>query len=672
MRYLLALLLVLSSVSAQTWPRWVSTRYKYNPTSGDSKCALVNVVVDESGSMETEQAFLRETALPKIAESLYTIYGYDHVFLSSNGFGARNLANVKTDPMYFRHLGASRFKQTAPFAPENPQLLEWVNNGSREDGYHALRSAMYWVPLVISGYNMHEECATIDRNLILVTDEDRDSENIGVTMDEVQRWMADRDYILNIVIPINILGELNNLGAKVTSSGSELFIADGSGGWTTELSEAPFNEIAANNPEEGTSNPAHTAYEHYVPLITDTAGAVWCVDSLRRGIRDEDENLALSFANAFVNVKAEEIFCLSTNCNPTSGPTTAPTSGPTGAPTTSPPSTSPSRSPTPAPSDSPTTSPSPAPTSSPTTSPSSTPTKSPVVTTYSPAPTSSAAPTTSPVAFPDFPDIGSLEATDAGSKGDPHFTTWQGEHFEFHGQCDLTLAKDADFADGTGLNVQIRTKLVRYWSYIKSAAIFIGGDILEVQGSGDMDREVSNYWVNFEFQGKTNSIGGFPLTLYDDKFPGHPKRRFEIDLSSKYPGQKIVISTFKEFVKVDFANPSADAFGNTVGMLGNFKSGKTLSRDQATVIHDFTEFGTEWQVLPSDDMLFHDLSQPQFPEPCVLPEDPRGDRRRRLDESKISLEQAEQACATLNDPLSIKDCVYDILATQDLDMVGAF
>lgn len=234
------------------------------------------------------------------------------------------------------------------------------------------------------------------------------------------------------------------------------------------------------------------------------------------------------------------------------------------------------------------------------------------------------------------------------------------------------MAKDADFADGAGLNVQIRTKLVRYWSYIKSAAILIGGDILEVQGSGGIDPAVSNYWINFEFQGDSNTIGGFPLTQFDDKFPGHPKRRFEIDLSFKYPGQKIVISTFKEFVKVDFVNPSADAFGNTVGMLGNFKSGKTLSRDQATIIDDYTEYGTEWQVLPADHMLFHDLSKPQFPDPCVLPEDPRGDRRRRLAESTISMEEAESACNGFKDPLDVKDCVYDILATQDLDMVGAF
>mmetsp|Transcript_27705 Transcript_27705/g.67438 ORF Transcript_27705/g.67438 Transcript_27705/m.67438 type:complete len:100 (-) Transcript_27705:781-1080(-) len=83
----------------------------------------------------------------------------------------------------------------------------------------------------------------------------------------------------------------------------------------------------------------------------------------------------------------------------------------------------------------------------------------------------------------------------------------------------------------------------------------------------------------------------------------------------------------------------------------------------------FTEFGDEWQVLPS---VFHELSHPQFPELCIKPENPRGESQRRLAESRISIEQAEAVCATsLSDLLPVKDCLYDILATQDFDMVGA-
>ncbi|CAJ1946363.1 unnamed protein product [Cylindrotheca closterium] len=345
----------------------------------------------------------------------------------------------------------------------------------------------------------------------------------------------------------------------------------------------------------------------------------------------EDPNLLVDSGledQDFAFLRAEEITFITTD--PTSGPTSLPTSGPTSAP-------------------------SPVPTSGPT-----------------------IGPTTS---LPGIPDGGTGDGGDdepkedpgkAGSNGDPHFKSWAGDHFEFHGQCDLVLAKDAKFADGLGLHVQIRTKLVRYWSYIKSAAIQVGDDILEVQGSADTeDIGSAHFWYNLEYQGKMETVGGFPVSVHIDNGPRR-KHIFEIDLSSKYPGQKIMIDhTMKEFVKVDFVGPSIQAFGNTVGMLGDFKTGSKFARDQITVIADFNELGNEWQVLPSDDMLFHDVSAPQFPERCLLPEDPQGQRRHLL-EGSISGEQAEAACAQLKDPLSIKDCVYDILATQDLDMVGAY
>jgi hypothetical protein len=256
----------------------------------------------------------------------------------------------------------------------------------------------------------------------------------------------------------------------------------------------------------------------------------------------------------------------------------------------------------------------------------------------------------------------------SGSNGDPHFKTWTGEHYEYHGQCDLVLTKDPTFADGLGLDVQIRTKLVRYWSYIKSVAIRLGDDILEVQGSGEPTPE-TNYWVNFEYRGELKSIGGFPVKAW---LSNNIKHNIEIDVGSKYPGLKICITTFRDFIKVDFVGASEQSMGNAIGMLGDFKSGATLARDGFSILDDFSELGQEWQVLPTELMLFHNVENPQFPKSCIEPEDPRGERRRRLSESSITQEQAEAACASLKDPLDRKDCVYDIIVTQDLDMVGAF
>eukprot|EP00980_Cylindrotheca_fusiformis_P028986 scaffold22689_cov163-Cylindrotheca_fusiformis.AAC.1 len=107
-------------------------------------------------------------------------------------------------------------------------------------------------------------------------------------------------------------------------------------------------------------------------------------------------------------------------------------------------------------------------------------------------------------------------------------------------------------------------------------------------------------------------------------------------------------------------------------MLGDFKTGKTLARDGVTEMDDFWALGNEWQVRPTDDMLFHRVEQPQFPKRCVEPEDPQGERRRRLSESSISEEEAEKACDAIEDPLDRKDCVYDVLATQSIDMTGAY
>merc|ERR1712232_1241245 len=320
----------------------------------------------------------------------------------------------------------------------------------------------------------------------------------------------------------------------------------------------------------------------------------------------------------------------------TEGPTSAPTSGPTSGPTKEP-------------------------SAGPTSGPTSGPTKEPL-----PPPPPPPLPDNTPT---DNAGISDIVSENVGSQGDPHFKTWHNEHFEYHSQCDLVLASDPNFADGLGLDVQIRTKLVRFWSYIKNAAIRIGDDILEVQGAGEETNELK-FWYNLEYQGKMETLGGFPVTITKSTGRYH-KNKFEIDLSSKYPGQKIVIKMWKEFVRVDFSNASAEAFGNTVGMLGDFKTGDTISRD-GTILDDFHAFGDDWQVRPTDNMLFHNVEKPQYPMKCIMPEDPQGERRRRLDESSVSIEDAEKACASLTDPLDRKDCVYDIIATQDMDMAGAY
>ena len=106
----------------------------------------------------------------------------------------------------------------------------------------------------------------------------------------------------------------------------------------------------------------------------------------------------------------------------------------------------------------------------------------------------------------------------------------------------MVLVKDPNFGDGLGLQVQIRTKLVRFWSYIKSAVIQLGDDVLELQGvSMNHDDDDTEYWINFQYQGPLTTIGGFPVTLHR---ASHARRYLTIDLDSRFQNQKIVLATY--------------------------------------------------------------------------------------------------------------------------------
>jgi hypothetical protein len=251
----------------------------------------------------------------------------------------------------------------------------------------------------------------------------------------------------------------------------------------------------------------------------------------------------------------------------------------------------------------------------------------------------------------------------AGANGDPHFATWRGEHFEYHGKCDLELVSDPTFADGKGLVVNIRTEIVRTWSYIKNAVIRIDDDIIEVQGGSDKNR----YWFNKVYQAELTTIGGFPVKYSE---ASSKQRLFKIELGV---GEEIQIRTYKEFVRIDFKEPKKYLYGNTVGLLADFNSGKKFARDGFNVIEDYNKFGQEWQVLPEGPMLFHEVVAPQLPDQkCILPIELHAEeKQRRLGEATVTEIQAELACSKIS-PKERDACVFDVLATDDLDMAGSY
>ena len=150
-----------------------AVKYDYNmetPGSATKKCALVNIVMDESGSMSTEQNFLRQTAIPKIVEALHTpTYGYTDVFVCSNGFGGY----LGTDFFDYRYLGCTKGNPNSSNGSGlvNSAITNWQVRGHWEEGYWAMSRSMENVPQVIEGVNLNTECSELHKNMILVTDE---------------------------------------------------------------------------------------------------------------------------------------------------------------------------------------------------------------------------------------------------------------------------------------------------------------------------------------------------------------------------------------------------------------------------------------------------------------------------------------------------------------------
>jgi len=313
--------------------------------------------------------------------------------------------------------------------------------------------------------------------------------------------------------------------------------------------------------------------------------------------------------------------------------------------------------------DAPTTSPS----SSPSSIPSITPTNVPSnVPTNAPTDAPTNVPTDAPTNVPTISPTSSHAPTQFVAKGDPHFRTWTGEMFDFHGVCDLVLLSNPDFRNGVGLTIHIRTKKTFQWSYIGSAAIKIGSDTFETRGG----KEDFSFWVNKE-QGTPQSlvgknalsIAGYPISFTQ---MSSKSRKFLIDLDD---GVQLEIKTWNAYISVNVKGGNEQDFGNSHGLMGSYPNSIRLARDNKTVIDDVNTFGQEWQVLTTEEMLFHDIDGPQAPQMCQIPS--TEEMRRRLAESLVSNEKAKSVCSNVPKE-DFEMCVFDVLATNDLDSVEAY
>lgn len=264
--------------------------------------------------------------------------------------------------------------------------------------------------------------------------------------------------------------------------------------------------------------------------------------------------------------------------------------------------------------------------------------------------------------------------TTGSVSGDPHFTTWAGDHYDYHGLCDLVFLQNPGFKNGLGMDIHIRTKKFKQWSYVSNVALQIENDILEVtSGTGTGGDIGVQYWISYIAGDSTltqekdtvlpYTIAGYPVIF---RRLSLQSVQFTVDLGDD---AKITIETWKKLVRVDIHGATDTDFGASLGLMGSFQDGKHMARDNNTVLENINDFGQEWQVRGDEPKLFHNADGAQHPQQCQSPT--VADMKRRLGHSLVSQEEAEIACARA----SVSDfelCVFDVMATSDVNVAGAF
>jgi len=234
-------------------------------------------VVDESGSMGGEHAWLGNM-ISSLDSELATVAGTDafNAQYGLVGFGGSSSSSHYTGHAHDMDAGTAgtqEFGSAAQYATATGSL---VLSGSREDGYSGIDTAL--------GYTGQANSVT---NIILVTDEDRDTVNGSLNYSVIDAALKGKNALLNAVLNVRVSCEDGSAALGMDSSGTG-YKADGSGGFTTCGS-------ATKGWDAGSS------WTHYGDLALATGGAVWDLSQLRAGGLTAD-----SFTAAFVDIKVQE------------------------------------------------------------------------------------------------------------------------------------------------------------------------------------------------------------------------------------------------------------------------------------------------------------------------------------------------------------------------------
>ncbi len=232
------------------------------------------VIIDESGSMAGEQAWIQQVipALESALQAAGVGSGADANRYGLVGFGRSGSGTLG------RSLTANgnQFFSSSDFSTAASGL---VTSGGFEDGYSA-------IDFTLNNYSFRSG-SEFGKNFILVTDEDRDNGNGALTFQTTFNRLQNNGTLLNAVVNARFR-DGNGTTALGIDSKENAYLADGSGGFTRSTGGTAVFGSGSTIPD-------------YVDLALDTGGAAWDLNQLRAG-----GNLAQSFTNGFIDIKVRE------------------------------------------------------------------------------------------------------------------------------------------------------------------------------------------------------------------------------------------------------------------------------------------------------------------------------------------------------------------------------
>lgn len=234
--------------------------------------AKVIFVVDESGSMSGEHAFLGD-----VIGDLDTALGAAGIGTRQYGlvgYGASNPAARDVGAAYFSGSNGY-FMDATQFSQATANL---VTSGGLEDGYDGLDFG-----LDEFAFNAGEAV-----NFVLVTDEDRDVFDATLSKSGIESDLAALNALLNVIVDADLEDGSGNTALGIDAEGNA-HLADGSGGYTTAAGGTAVSGFGSTIAD-------------YIDLALDTGGAAWDLNQLRAG-----GLLAESFAASFIDIKVGEI-----------------------------------------------------------------------------------------------------------------------------------------------------------------------------------------------------------------------------------------------------------------------------------------------------------------------------------------------------------------------------